>query len=228
MNHIFAASHLKVSRAKALVLEVERGVSDFQSRPGTIQIAFTVEQPGTLNIHLQILNPDASIAGAVGDAAHNLRSALDIMATELVQASGGNSHQVYFPFADSAEALDIQLKKKNFYRAGQDAVSLLRSLKPYKGGNVALRGLHDLNIRDKHIALILSRQQIDASIVLERETDDAPWQIRAPEVKNIKIIFPPDSPLAGEEVIPTLHRMVETVEGVLSAFSSLVAARSAG
>jgi hypothetical protein len=39
-------------------------------------------------------------------------------------------------------------------------------------------------------------------------------------------IFPPDSAFAGEEVVPTLKKLVEMVNGILESFTRLVAART--
>ena len=44
--------------------------------------------------------------------------------------------------------------KKNFDRAGPDAVRLLRTYRPCTGGNATLRALHDLDVQDKHQAFI--------------------------------------------------------------------------
>lgn len=222
---LFRASRMKVKRAEDFLKEVESGVSAFLEEPGTISFTLSMPEPGLLNVELAIKNPDIHLAGAVGDAAHNLRAALDLMASELARASQGNANHVYFPFAESPDHLEQMIKSKNFHRCGPDAVSLLRTFAPYKGGNIALRGLHDLDVQDKHIELVLSRQQIDASLTFERDDAESPWRFKTPEVKNIKVIFPPTSPLAGEEVVPTLQKLVETVKGILEAFSSLVAAR---
>ena len=46
------------------------------------------------------------IACCVGDAVHNLRSALDLLACEVVELSpGGNSNGVHFPFSPTEECL---------------------------------------------------------------------------------------------------------------------------
>jgi len=221
----FSASQIKVARARHFLVEIERDIVAFLSEPGTISFTLTAPEAGVVNISLDIKNPSITLAAAVGDAAHNLRSALDLMATDLARISNSNPHNVYFPFAESKDRLEEMIKKRNFHRCGADAVALLRTLAPFKGGNVALRGLHDLDIQDKHIELVLSRQQIDAQLVVERDGIGSPWRLKVPEVKNIKVVFPPTSPLPGEEVIPTLKNLIETVQGILEDFSRLTAAR---
>jgi hypothetical protein len=99
-----------------------------------------------------------------GDAIHNLRSALDYLAMQLILAgpSGGDrslDSEVFFPITDSAQGLDKRLKKLRGTGPGgifgggvEDAI---RACEPYSGGKGGdLWVLHELNIRDKHRLLI--------------------------------------------------------------------------
>jgi hypothetical protein len=70
-----------------------------------------------------------------------------------VGLSGESTKEVKFPFCDSPDKLDFFIKERKLSRAGPEVVALVKSLKPYKGGNTALRAIHDLDIRDKHEAL---------------------------------------------------------------------------
>ena len=79
----------------------------------------------------------------------NFESALDHMAADVVKSNGKSPKDVYFPFAKDAGELDDQIKRKKFHRASHAAIAELKKLKPYKGGNITLRGLHDLDIRKK-------------------------------------------------------------------------------
>jgi len=86
----------------------------------------------------------------LGDAIHNLRTSLDLLASDVVRLNGGSSKEVYFPFAPNAAELENQIKRKNFNRAAPAAVNLLRQIAPHREGNKHLRGLHDLDVMDKH------------------------------------------------------------------------------
>ena len=79
----------------------------------------------------------------IGDAVHNLRSALDLLACDLVRLNGGSTNSVYFPFADSGDDLEALIKKRKIDRASAEVVEIIRALKPYKGGNDMLRAIHD-------------------------------------------------------------------------------------
>lgn len=90
------------------------------------------------------------LALVLGDAIHNLRTALDLLASDLARLNGKSPKGVSFPFASDASGLKKQIKKKNFDRAGPKAVQLLHKIGPHRDGNKALGGLHDLDLMDKH------------------------------------------------------------------------------
>lgn len=86
-----------------------------------------------------------------GDAAHNLRSALDLLANALVKRGPGRrkSGHTYFPICESPERYEAEAPRKveGMLEADIKAIDLL---KPYKGGENLLWGLHRLDIIDKH------------------------------------------------------------------------------
>ncbi len=92
----------------------------------------------------------------VGAYINAIRSSIDILAMALVRRHGLPIEErlVYFPIADSEEAL---VKKGGAPLLQQlpeeDRVKLL-SLKPYRGGNAALWALHHLDIVRKHRRLL--------------------------------------------------------------------------
>ena len=77
-----------------------------------------------------------------------------MLACDLVRVAGRSTKQVYFPFCDTAAELPSKIKDRNLHRAGHDVVHAIHSLKPHKGGNLALRSIHDMDIADKHQALL--------------------------------------------------------------------------
>lgn len=109
--------------------------------PDGIQLEIAQELPADVPLH-------------IGDAIHNMRTALDLLACDLARLNGESAHNVYFPFAQNANDLDEQIRKKKFRRAGSDAVALLKTMEPYTGGNALLRGIHDLDILDKHQLIV--------------------------------------------------------------------------
>jgi hypothetical protein len=88
-----------------------------------------------------------------GDAVHNFRTALDILANDLVALNGVKPKKVYFPFGKDAAGFESELKAK-MGQAPKAIRDIVRSFKPYVGGNNLLRAMHDLDIGDKHIAIM--------------------------------------------------------------------------
>ena len=178
----------------------------------------------------------------LGDAIHNLRTALDLLASELVQLNGQGMEEVYFPFARNAKELDKQIKKKHFDRAGLIAVNLLHKIEPHSEGNKPLRGLHDLDIKDKHQLILLPVAQFfqinnfllkgprgelattiirglgDGISVSAKPEDKATW-----DSIRYTAVFDNDVPevFRGQPIIETLKKLSDIVDKIIKAFSNL-------
>lgn len=98
--------------------------------------------------------PPLEIGLIAGDVIHNLRSALDHLAYQLVLANGQvPSRHTCFPiFEDAArfKAMDPRKVKG----MSQGAIEAIEAARPYKGGNEPLWIVHELDIADKHHALL--------------------------------------------------------------------------
>lgn len=97
----------------------------------------------------------ANLPLILGDAIHNLRSALDIKMFELIGMRAEQPKNVQFPFASTAEKFEKTIKQREIYLAGNDVVSAISEFRPYPGGNDLLCGLHDLDIADKHRLILV-------------------------------------------------------------------------
>jgi hypothetical protein len=150
----FSATKLKIKRAERHLSELDGAERRFaDTKPFRLVVEAEGPDRHLLRIQGWPLLPEC-FAPIIGDVVHNLRASLDLLACELVRMNGGNDNNVYFPFAENGAALDSMIKQRNFHRAHADAVNLLRSLRPFKGGNEALRAIHDLDITDKHKSLV--------------------------------------------------------------------------
>ena len=229
-DNLFAASFLKLQRAEQFIdeLAVERQ-RYLDSKPVTAQIIgalFGEDTKGRPRLRLHFAAIGLMPGAIIGDCLHNMRTALDLMASELARINGKSDGDVYFPFAPSADQLNAAISKRRFDKAGVDAVALLKQFAPYKGGNDALRAIHDLDIRDKHTALVPSAQKmtIDAH---------AEFNLDAVEKGSVKLVprdmayhFPDHLDVfGGKPVVETLKQLVQLVHGILKAFEALVRAR---
>lgn len=188
-------------------------ISDFEIDPVTNEASFKTVT--------KALPEDLS--AAIGDAVHNIRSALDLMASELVRAATGSDKGVYFPFAPSRTALETQIKEKKFDRAGTDASVLLRRYAPYRGGNSVLRAIHDLDIIDKHKSLLpdaMWSANVIRITISEKDGIKVPIaSIHPNAISSFRLVFATDGPLSGTEVVPMLREMLSLAAEILEAFA---------
>ncbi len=165
----------------------------------------------------------------VGDAVHNLRAALDLAAVEVVARNGGNTKNVYFPFADAAENLEEMIKRRNFHRASAEDQDALRELQPFAGGNNLLRSLHDLDIQDKHHSLIPHAAFMTTpKVSVKTDANGNPFgfaegklelEVDPNEKPVVKFTFPEDSVFANEEVVAVLQQLHEHVSAIVDQFA---------
>ncbi|MEO8557415.1 MAG: hypothetical protein ABI439_00015 [Rhodospirillales bacterium] len=196
MTSPFFNPKLKISRGRHHIASLESEIANYLSRDPSALLLQIDRNTGQHRIAMKGREdiPD-SFGPIFGDAVHNFRAALDILANELVSLSGSQPRKAYFPFADTADGLEDQIKQK-MRGAAADIVNAIRALKPYRGGNETLRALHDLDISDKHISIlqIASTGMTGAlpmrQVSYERISGDKPNRIRL-KADFSKIAFTP-------------------------------------
>jgi hypothetical protein len=217
---LFAASYVKLARAQHFIEELKAEAERYKnSDPISVRLDPKANPP-SIEVHWKgvTLLPGAII----GDAVHNLRTSLDLMASELARINGKSDDGVYFPFAASADRFDQAIKSRNFHKAGDDAVALLRKFAPYRGGNDRLRALHDLDIQDKHTALVPMGQDRNIEVAGSYNVDDLTQNTLTVVSHHTQYIFPADGILGGDGIIETLEALLQLVHGIVEAFAGLV------
>jgi hypothetical protein len=229
-------------------VELETSISSFLERKPFVVL---VEKPEGIPDYLDMVAWVARIreevpnewSPIIGDIIHNLRATLDLMACDLVRLNGKSAKKVYFPFACSSSDLAKQIKEKNIDRAGPQVVKEIEKLKPYKGGNLALRAIHDLDIVDKHQSLIAVAGSAVTSgltlyfgnhpnqiphwhMLIEKDGQrivtlarlaNMPLGTEIPSL--IDLVFSQAAgSFSGQKIIPTLHDFAQTIEGVVNLF----------
>lgn len=163
------------------------------------------------------------VACCVGDAAHNLRAALDLMAVEAVERSGGKTDRVQFPFGETHEQLTGVggkrgvIEQHRFNWARKDAVELLINLRPHGGadGNRLLWGLHKLDIVDKHQDIIaLAHDRSRPAIYFKGAR--VPSATAAP----LRLVFA-SGVFKNEEILKALNMVADEVERALDMFCAV-------
>lgn len=147
---------VKLDRAKEHLVTLSTDVHAYlDSKPYAVE-AKRAPDTGRLIYFVAGVRPTPlRIPAVLGDAIHNLRSALDHLAYQLVWVGSGRkpSSHVYFPIADDRVKY-IEQRRRQIKGAAPAAIATLDGLMPYKGGSDALWRLHKLNIVDKHRVLL--------------------------------------------------------------------------
>ncbi len=253
MAQTYLAPRLKIARAKSHIEELDQEIGSYLSRePFVLIVEKWKADPGTgTNAWTaRIREPlPRTLAPILGDVIHNLRTSLDLLASDLVRANGEDPTKVHFPFSNSFSELPGQIKGKGFHKAGHAAVALLKELQPYKGGNLALRAIHDMDIRDKHqellpvshgVTLDLSgltskdatdkakAQLANWSSQIERDGQEivlmpAAWGPPLGTKIKATYLFALDEPLpiGGVEIIAALQQFSNICEGVIGEFEKI-------
>lgn len=211
----FKSAKAKVSRARIHINDAENLIDQLRSNFGTSIVKKTTKT----GIEFKIVEGERietfELSAIVGDAIHNLRSALDQSISELARLNGKSDSNVYFPFSGTEDDLDTMIQRKKAHLAGPSAIKIIKSLKPYKGGNVLLRAIHDYDIEDKHKNLVHVSQATKTpsmGIGRDADTDGTTYQC------SVSFNFPTFGPLDGKDIIETLKSMVELVERILEIF----------
>ena len=224
-NSLFSGSLTKLGRATKFIDELESLLNDYNNDEPFLAKLDYANNPPSVVIEWKGIGYDAM--AVLGDAIHNLRAALDLLASELARINGKSDRNVYFPFAATVADFPMAITNRNFGKAGSDAVALLHTFAPYRGGNELLRAVHDLDIEDKHTSLLETHKTNDFEF--EVTIDPAnPLESKLDSFKTgpIQHHFSNDSPLPEKPVIETLREIQKEVSRVIEAFRDLVINRA--
>ncbi len=224
-SSLFTGSLTKLDRATKFINELEYLLNEYNNNePFSAKLDYATNPPA---IVMEWKGIGYEAMAVLGDVVHNLRAALDLLASELVRINGKSDSNVYFPFAATAAEFPNAIKKRNFDKAGLDAVNLLYTFAPYRGGNELLRAVHDLDIKDKHTALLETHKtndfKFDATI---DPVNPMKSKLNSFEIGSIQHHFSKDSPLPERPVIETLREIQQEVSRVVEDFRSLVLSRT--
>jgi hypothetical protein len=154
----FRDSRLKIDRANEHIAEIKNRI-DFVTGPdGQTSRVEIHSEARVKSVHYRLtrLGDLPKIACVIGDAIHNLKTALDYAWFQAVNVvTPSNTLRPKFPIYPSIDQLENALTKSGIDTASPRLFNLiLRDVKPYDGGNFYLRPLHKMDIMDKHELLI--------------------------------------------------------------------------
>jgi hypothetical protein len=243
----FPTSHKKIQRAKKHIDDIHTLLMTFAKSDFYAARIDNDSKRGTNFLCLDIrddLFPVDDAALIIGDALHNLRSALDFMYYQIVLACGGTpSNWTRFPVFNTGDKLESwlasALEKKQIT---EPIVRLIRDdIKPYDAGNPLIFSLHQLNISDKHeffvpvlkfMGLVGVRLEDDkgnrvgsgtylteeSCRIRLRDADDRIVTVKNKGQMAPAILFGIDTPFQNQSVIVSLARIAEEVTRTVEVF----------
>jgi hypothetical protein len=245
----FDHSRFKLKRSRQHIGELVEQIRAFLRRePFYLEVAKGVTPDAKRWIVRVREEVPVEFCAIIGDALHNLRAALDLMAVQLVRLNKKSDEDVYFPFSKSARTFDDAFRRSKMNRASPKAITLLKSLKPYSDGNYPLHSLHALDIMDKHQALIptydviavpdyLARKllahgvrisPIKEGISIPVDPEMSPYVAIGRHYRGtFSLLFPirtaagETAPLGGEEIVPALIHLANSIDSIIELFAEL-------
>lgn len=149
----FNGASLKLKRARIHADELQKEIRGFLDKSPYRIVVLNSNHGKTLRVEQTIDIPN-TIPLLLGDFVHNCRSSLDHLANDLVLANGGGISGLYFPTGVDKETYEVALTK-GIKKAGDKVIAKLGAAEIYREGKGAvIRGLHELDIADKHTMLI--------------------------------------------------------------------------
>lgn len=247
MAYCFDGAKLKIERAKKHINDLERSMKRFaESSPYTIVVNRDSET-GCNFIDVQaIKSMPEEFALIIGDALHNLRSALDYVINDIEFALWGERFKhTKFPCIHESRESFMGAVNALKEKSCEEVVSYIENvIQPYRGGNGdAIWRLNMIELDNKH-RLLIPKVNV-TSVTGIRAEDDTGEEFVLPEFilaedyseiaevfggklhikdkgkASLSILFS-DGVFGGESVVPTLYNLVEvvssTVKGVEAAF----------
>jgi hypothetical protein len=189
----------KVERAQEHFRDLEAEARSYLA--STPYVIGTRRNPGSRRLIYFVASVQPTpprISAVLGDTIHNLRSALDHLAYQLVSAGTDKppSSRVCFPIVDDRRK--YAGRRSELSGARPEAISAVDALMPYKGGNDTLWKLHRLDNVDKHRRLITAGsafRSVDIGSQLNRGMQEAiassPLAGRIPELPLLNLSLKP-------------------------------------
>ena len=156
---------IKIDRATKHFNDLTQAIKPFANRE-TYRIWADEQSEPAIKIYRVKITEDMppEWSGYIGDVIHNLRSALDCLATELVLKYCSNVNdeilrKTYFPISWDEPGLTNNKRRAEFFeRVGPEVEKVIRLMEPYRGGNGhALWQLDQLDVADKHRRILPAR-----------------------------------------------------------------------
>jgi hypothetical protein len=251
----FRSAKLKVKRADKHIREVEGLIDQFlrenlhKYTTGLNQDSETGEYAVKLTMPIPSLSGIESPNIAVGDAIHNLRTALDHVAFEILKPFGIDPQSIYFPIDKNRQSLITQPHFRKIESLAPDLANIIADFVGPNGSSFI--GLNQLDRTDKHRPIITTVVRSQFSIFPIENEDSIPVEAAghfvvpignkiitagsAADLHNknnckppVEICFGPGEPFDNRSILPTLIQLMQLVSGLIETLEAHLQGRNPG
>jgi hypothetical protein len=142
MTEWASSGGVKIARGKEHIGDLAVAIAAFHQTSPYELVQEDEPETGAMNARIRIREkPQLRLGAIVGDAVHNFRAALDILWRIAMRAGPGRKTE--FPFNKGPQEFE-NAHRGAIKGRSKTAVEILKTIKPYKGGNELLWGLHGL------------------------------------------------------------------------------------
>jgi hypothetical protein len=239
-NNRIRGVRLKIERAKRHISDLDVRIRAFcDSEPYTLGINQKL-QIRHVALYVSDINPiPDDVPLIIGDAVHNLRSALDHLAWQLVESGGGTpDRNTYFPICKSPQHYTSAISKGGMNAIAPGAIQIIAALQPHGTKDDTLWHIHELDRWDKHRLVLTTATALNKWSIIARGQEIG-WPEpaiplkRGHEIVNvpadtyhrtghknfklgIDIAFGESEVVAGKSVLETLNHMADFVDVVVT------------
>jgi hypothetical protein len=153
----FRDSWLKLERGINLADQFKASADEFLGRrPFTITTT-TDATHHRFTVWVTVEPPPDDLGLLLGDATHNLRSALDCLVAAMARRAGGADDETQFPICDDPRQFESRYRARRLRCLAANEIDFLEQLQPYHQG---LRFIHplcylrDMSNADKHRLIV--------------------------------------------------------------------------
>jgi hypothetical protein len=251
-NDQFRDARLKIERAKHHIADLHSKVQILSV--GSFHVLTVENNPQTGNDVLKIeivqFSSSASeFALIIGDALHNLESALDHAINEVVfRPLKSYDDHTKFPFKSTRDKLVSSINGALIHRASVAVCNfIVDTVKPYDGGNSALLALNDLNNVDKHRLLLPvvhinvingirikngGHEEVFDQVIsggrrfVSHDLPGRDFKVTNKGTASILVLFDKGTVWEGKPILPTLSQVAEMVTGLVAGIEEVFFAES--
>lgn len=229
----FAATHSKIRRAEERLAGLDGSIQAFlRSEYFKLDLEHDpVTGSNSLGVVVNAL--PVAVPLSIGETIYNLRSALDLLASEIVRTAGLASNDTYFPIRQTPADFTKALQKSQIERANPRIARVIRDeIRPFASGNPTLYAMNRLGNIDKHRLLIPSvvitqiRDFVAEDPVRRNKVtigtlhlnsggrfgivrSDSPMRVTHHGAVTAEVLFGPETECSSEPIVPTLQKFID-------------------